>query len=105
MSDLEELLGQQNKLSGRPSLAREFRFHSRRRRRFDFARPRHKIAVEIDGGIYIRGRHVWGSGFKRDAEKDNDAVSAGWRVLHFTPRHVKSGLAVQVIEGLLKRTP
>ena len=25
---------------------------------------------------------------------------AGWRVLHFTPRQVKSGLAVQAIEGL-----
>jgi very-short-patch-repair endonuclease len=89
MSDLEELLGEHIKLSGLPSPAREYRFHPRRRWRFDFAWPRHKIAVEVDGGIYNRGRHVRGSGFERDAEKRNAAVMAGWRVLHFTPRHVR----------------
>jgi very-short-patch-repair endonuclease len=102
MSDLEELLGQHIKLSGLPSPAREYRFHRQRRWRFDFAWPRYKVAVEIDGGIYSRGRHVRGSGFERDAEKGNAAVMAGWLVLHFTPRHVKSGTAVQAIENLLK---
>ena len=36
---------------------REFRF-CERRWRFDFAWPSHKVAVEIDGGIFIHGRHV-----------------------------------------------
>ena len=103
MSDLEELLGQHIKLSGLPVPAREYRFHPRRRWRFDFAWPRYKVAVEIDGGIYNRGRHVRGSGFERDAEKRNAAVMAGWRVLHFTPRHVKSGSAVQAIEYLIRK--
>ena len=103
MSDLEELLGQHIQLSGLPSPAREYRFHHRRRWRFDFAWPRYKVAVEVDGGIYNRGRHVRGSGFERDAEKRNAAVMAGWRVLHFTPRHVKSGSAVQAIECLLRK--
>ena len=56
----------------------------------------------MDGGIYSRGRHVRGAGFERDAEKRNAAVMAGWRVLHFTPRHVRSGMAVRAIEALLK---
>ncbi len=103
MSDLEEVLGQHIKLSGLPAPLREFRVHPRRRWRFDFAWPRYKVAVEIDGGIYTRGRHVRGSGFERDAEKRNAAVMAGWRVLHFTPRHVKSGLAVQAIESLMRK--
>lgn len=103
MSDLEELLGQYIKLSGLPAPSREYRFHPRRRWRFDFAWPRYKVAVEIDGGIYHRGRHVRGSGFERDAEKRNAAVMAGWRVLHFTSRHVKSGLAVQAIECLMRK--
>ena len=60
------------------------------------------VAVEVDGGIYSRGRHVRGSGFERDAEKRNAAVMAGWRVLHFTPRLVKSGAAVQAIESLMR---
>ena len=103
MSDLEELLGQHIKLCELPMPAREYRFHPRRRWRFDFAWPRYKIAAEIDGGIYCRGRHVRGRGFERDAEKGNAAVLAGWRVLHFTPRHVKSGLAVQAIERLMRK--
>jgi very-short-patch-repair endonuclease len=101
MSNLEDLLEAHIHIAGLPKPAREFRFHPRRRWRFDFAWPLYKVAVEVDGGIYCRGRHVRGSGFERDAEKRNAAVMAGWRVLHFTPRHVKSGEAVQAIEALL----
>ncbi len=104
MSNLEDLLETHIRLSGIPAPTREYRFHPRRRWRFDFAWPLYKIAVEVDGGIYCRGRHVRGAGFERDAEKGNEAVLAGWRVLHFTPRHVKSGAAVQAIETLMRKT-
>ena len=102
MSGLEEILEQHINLSGLPRPAREFRFHPRRRWRFDFAWPLKRIAVEVDGGIHCRGRHVRGSGFERDAEKRNAAVMAGWRVLHFTPRQVRSGAAVRAIETLMR---
>ena len=102
MSGLEEILKTHIQLSGLPEPAREFRFHPRRRWRFDFAWPLYKVAAEVDGGIYSRGRHVRAAGFERDAEKGNAAVLAGWRVLHFTPRHVRSGMAVRAIEALLK---
>jgi len=82
MSDLEALLEQHIRLTGLPAPAREYRFHPRRRWRFDFAWPLYKVAVEVDGGIYCRSRHVRGTGFERDAEKRNAAVLAGWRVLH-----------------------
>jgi very-short-patch-repair endonuclease len=102
MSHLEEILEQHIKVSGLPVPAREFKFHPTRRWRFDFAWPLWKVAVEVDGGVYNRGRHVRGSGFERDAEKRNAAVMAGWRVLHFTPSHIKSGIAVREIENLLR---
>lgn len=102
MSHLEEILEQHIKVSGLPVPAREFKFHPTRRWRFDFAWPLWKVAVEVGGGVYNRGRHVRGSGFERDAEKRNAAVLAGWRVLHFTPRHIKSGIAVREIENLLR---
>jgi very-short-patch-repair endonuclease len=104
VSDIEDLLETHIRLSGIPVPAREYRFHPRRRWRFDFAWPLYKIAVEVDGGIYCRGRHVRGAGFERDAEKRNAAVLAGWRVLHFTPRQVRSGSAVQAIETLMRKT-
>ena len=104
MSNLEDLLYSHIRLIGLPPPAREYRFHPSRRWRFDFAWPIYKVAVEVDGGIYSRGRHVRGSGFERDAEKRNAAVIAGWRVLHFTPRMVRSGTAVQTIENLMRMT-
>ncbi len=104
MSDLEDLLEAHIQMAGLPKPAREDRFHPRRRWRFDFAWPLYKIAGEVDGGIYCRGRHVRGAGFERDAEKGNEAVLAGWRVLHFTPRQVKAGTAGQMIEALMRRT-
>ena len=102
MSHLEDLLANHIELTGLPSPVREYRFHPDRRWRFDFAWPGLKIAVEVDGGIYSRGRHVRGTGFERDAEKRNAAVLAGWKVLHFTPRQVKSGIAVRTIASLLR---
>jgi very-short-patch-repair endonuclease len=101
MSSLEDLLYSHIELTGLPSPAREYRFHPSRRWRFDFAWPLYKIAVEVDGGIYSRGRHVRGTGFERDAEKRNAAVLAGWRVLHFTPRQIKTGTAIKTIETLM----
>jgi very-short-patch-repair endonuclease len=105
MSHLENILEQHIQLSGLPKPAREYRFHPKRRWRFDFAWQLWKVAVEVDGGIYSRGRHVRGSGFERDIEKRNAAVLAGWRVLHFTSRHIKSGIAVKTIEELMRKIP
>ncbi len=102
MSDIEDLLERHIRLTGLPAPAREYRFHPRRRWRFDFAWPLYRVAVEVDGGIYSRGRHVRGSGFEKDAEKRNAAVIAGWQVLHFTPRQIKSGSAVRLIETLMR---
>lgn len=67
--------------------------------RFDFAIPDKKIAVEIEGGIWIKGRHTRGSGFKQDCEKYANALILGWRVLRVTGQHVKSG---QALDWLLK---
>ena len=84
-----------------PEPVREYRFHPERQWRFDFAWPLYKVAVEVDGGIYSRGRHVRPKGFQGDAEKGNAAVLAGWKVLHFTRSHIKTGQAIRDIENLL----
>ena len=71
--------------------------------RFDFAWPDRKLAVEVDGGTFTGGRHVRGAGYERDVEKQNLAVTQGWRVLHFTQRQVTSGYALNVVEQALKQ--
>ena len=77
-----------------PDLApvREYRFALPRRFRFDFAWPSERVAVELEGGIWMRGRHVRGKGYEKDCEKYNLAALRGWRVLRFT-------------RGMLERDP
>lgn len=63
----------------------EYLFHPTRRWRFDYAIPSLQIAVEIEGGIWSRGRHINPVGFLKDMEKYNTATAMGWRVLRTTP--------------------
>jgi len=79
----------------------EHRFHPTRRWRFDAAWLSHKLAVEVDGGGFVQGRHSRGAGMEKDAEKFAEAMLLGWRVIRTTPRQVKSGQAVQWIERAL----
>jgi very-short-patch-repair endonuclease len=79
----------------------ELRFSMPRRWRFDLAWPEHLLAVEIDGGGYVNGRHSRGKGMDNDCEKFAIAMIMGWRVLRVTPTHVQNGQAIQWIQSLL----
>ena len=81
----------------------EFRFHDTRRWRADFAFPDKMVLVEFEGGVYTQGRHTRGKGFEADCEKYSEAAAMGYRVLRFTAKHVKSGLAFELIEKSLGR--
>lgn len=70
----------------------EYRFHPIRRWRFDFADPALMIAVEIEGGTWVGGRHITGSGYAKDCEKYNTATALGWRVFRFTPQMLTKDL-------------
>ena len=67
----------------RPEL--EFKFHAVRKWRFDFAWPDHKLAVEIEGGMFQGSNtgHRSITGMMRDIEKYNAAQLDGWCVLRF----------------------
>ncbi len=80
-------------------LVPEFKFHSSRRWRFDYAIPDKKIAIECEGGIWTRGRHTRGKGYKGDMEKYNAAVELGWKLLRFTPDEL---LTIQSLESIRK---
>jgi very-short-patch-repair endonuclease len=80
---------------------REYRFDDKRRWRFDFAFPDKRLAVEIDGGTWVRGRHQRPEGYERDCEKLNAAALAGWRVLRFTGKMVMNGTAMTTIKRSL----
>lgn len=64
----------------------EVRFDCVRRWRFDYASQARRIAIEIEGGVYSRGRHTRPKGFLGDIDKYNAATLQGWRVLRCTPQ-------------------
>lgn len=86
---------------GLPSPEREYRFHSSRKWRLDYAWPAEKVAVEVEGGVWTGGRHTRGAGFLKDCEKYNQAAAMGWRVFRFTPRQVESGEAAAFMQEIL----
>ena len=70
--------------------------------RFDFSWPEYKLAVEIEGGVFVRGRHSRGAGFTKDCVKYNSAALKGWRVLRFTTQHVQQGYALDTTLKMLE---
>ena len=71
-----------------PRPVAEYYFARPRRWRFDFAWPDQRVALEIQGGLFIRGRHSRGAALLKEHEKLNEAAALGWRVLFATPQNV-----------------
>jgi hypothetical protein len=84
---------------------REHRFHPTRRWRFDHAWPAHKVALEVEGGIFTGGRHSRGAGMLKDMEKYNEAQLLGWRVFRVTPEQLRRGEATLLIARALGVRP
>lgn len=53
--------------------------------RVDLAFPEHRIAIEYDGWA----AHQRGDAFRRDRQRQNALVAAGWRVLRFTAEDLR----------------
>lgn len=97
----EDRLIEQIKLYGLQTPEREFRFHTERRWRFDFAYPEKKVALEVEGGVWSGGRHTRGYGFEEDCHKYNAAALHGWRVFRFTPKMIADLTAIKTVEWVL----
>ena len=76
---------------------REYKFHSVRRWRFDYAIPAYKIALEVEGGVWVNGRHTRPKGFLGDIEKYNMAAVMGWRVLRVTPSNLYKAATLKML--------
>ena len=68
-----------------------------KRYRADFAHPESRSLIEIQGGTYMRGRHVSGSGYERDARKYNLAMMSGWKVFLLTSATAKDSAWIEMI--------
>src|SRR5690348_17435940 len=99
------------KLYDLPTPQREYAFGEHRgpkgrvaKWRFDFywsVTPRGPLAVEIEGGTWVRGRHSRGRGMTSDSRKYNAAALMGITVLRFTSDMVKSFEAIRTLKEAL----
>ena len=76
--------------NNKEALEAEFKFHSVRKWRFDWALPGIKLAIEYEGIMSAKSRHTTISGFTGDIEKYNAAQIAGWTVLRYTTLNYKN---------------
>lgn len=78
---------------GVPAPTPEYRFAPPRRWRFDWALIEHRIALEVQGGLFMPGgggRHSRGAALRKEHEKMNAAAALGWRVLYVMPETLLS---------------
>lgn len=72
-----------------------------RKFRFDWAWESHLVALEVEGGVWIQGRHNRASGFLADLGKYNLAAALGWRVVRVTPQQLLTNYTAQLLKRLL----
>lgn len=84
------------RLGRRPTL--EYRFSKFRRWRFDLCYVRQKLAIEVDGT-----RHASISANRKDAEKRNAAIQAGWKVLTFPASSVTTKMRLPLIVNQIEQ--
>lgn len=110
LSHPQALLALQIAASKLPTPEMEYRFTSelppdswwgKRRWRADLAWPALRIMVEVDGGLYIRGRHCRAAGIEGDMDKSNCATELGWEVYRFSPAMVTDGRAIATLRRAL----
>lgn len=88
-----------------PEPVAEHRFDATRRWRFDLAWPERTLAVEVNGGVFMAGRHSRGAGLRNDYEKLNAAQLLGWRVLQVLPEQITDGVLRDLLAAVFAGAP
>lgn len=86
-----------------PAPVRQYQFAKPRKWAFDFSWVDQKVAVEIDGGLHIQGRHQRPEGFTSDQDKMNQAALMGWRVGRFGASHLEDLSVLRWLEEALEK--
>jgi hypothetical protein len=56
------------------------------------------IALEIEGGVWVKGRHVSPAGFIEDCRKYAEATLLGWKVFRLPSDWIETGEALRYAE-------
>lgn len=75
-----------------PGIIQEYKFHPKRRWKFDYYNPITNQAFEYEGIFSMKSRHTSLKGYSADCEKYNEASNMGIKVYRFTALNFKSVL-------------
>lgn len=72
--------------------------------RFDYAWPNKKIAIEYQGGVFMRkSGHTNVTGQTRDWKKINEAQLKGWIVILVNPKTIDDGSFIKQLKRAFKQ--
>ena len=84
-----------------PLPAQQFHFAIGRDYRADFTWPDHRLLVEVEGGLWIGGKHAIALHEQRRQRRRCYAQALGWSIVEVSPPDVRSGVACDLIERWL----
>lgn len=86
-----------------PSLRQEYTFSDRRKFRFDYVHLKTATAIEVNGGVYVKGGHSTGKGIERDYQKNNEAIICGYQTFQLSTGMVTAKNLLEIINFIEKR--
>lgn len=80
-------------------------FHPTRKWRVDYLWRKEMIALEVEGGIWIKGggAHSRPMNIQRDVDKYNELALMGYLLIRATPQMMKDGRGVVLLERAFKQ--
>lgn len=79
----------------------EYRFAPPRKFRHDYYIPALRLAIEVEGGIYMpQARHTSGVGYARDCVKYNLSATKGIALLRYQPKDLMKQQTIDDIRAI-----
>jgi len=98
---VEDEMDRQLREAGITDFERNVKFIPGRRFEADFYWPHLKLALEVDGGIWLpKGGHTSGEGYTKDRERDIEALLHGIITVRVTSTQVNNGYAIEKFKKL-----
>lgn len=100
----EDLLVALLKQEGLTGFKRQFAFNKPRKHLADIAFVELGVLIEVEGGLWVYGRHNRPQGFMDDCEKYNAAAIKGYRLIRIPTPWIdkKPDYVIQVIKDALE---
>lgn len=88
-----------------PELETEYMFHPSRKWLADYAHPKSKTMIELDGGIWMKKGGHQGRGKLRDNEKQNSGNLQGWTTFRLSTGQIDIEHVEPIADYIRENTP